>query len=123
MERRFGKCRCVDLVAGIPKLRTMRNYPWLQLLFVQAVEIESGSDRPAECRSMVWKTATQERTLKPARGLGAKVQVAAFGAGANRVEIVADFASRVAERAAETNDEDPIVASATSTTPKIRLRI
>ncbi|MBB4364129.1 hypothetical protein GGD65_005183 [Bradyrhizobium sp. CIR18] len=25
MERRFGKCRCVDLVAGIPKLRTMRN--------------------------------------------------------------------------------------------------
>ncbi|MBB4376390.1 MULTISPECIES: hypothetical protein [unclassified Bradyrhizobium] len=122
MERRFGKCRCVDLVAGIPKLRAMRNYPWLQLLFVQAVEIESGSDRPAECRSMVWKTAAQERTLKPARGLGAKVQ-AAFGAGANRVEIVADFASRVAERAAETKDEDPIVASATSTTPKIRLRI
>lgn len=51
------------------------------------------------------------------------MQAETFVAGANRVENVANFASRVAERAAEMNDEDPIVASATSTTPKIRLRI
>ena len=49
--------------------------------------------------------------------------MATFVAGANRAENVADLASRVAERAAEINDDDPIVASATSTTPKIRLRI
>lgn len=68
------------------------------------------------------KAAAQERMLEPVRGPG-KVQVGTFVAGANRVENVADLASRVAERAAEINDEDPIVASATSTTPKIRLRI
>lgn len=46
-----------------------------------------------------------------------------FIAGANRSENVAAFASRAAESAAEINDEDPIVASATSNEPKIRLRI
>jgi hypothetical protein len=72
---------------------------------------------------MVRKAAAYERTLEPVRGPGGKVQAGTFVAGANRVEIVADFASRVAERAAEINVEDPIVASATSTIPKTRLRI
>lgn len=72
--------------------------------------------------SMVRKPGAQEGTLEMDLRPGAKVQ-AGTSAGANRSESVAGLASRVAERAAETNDEVPSIASAMSAAPKIKLRM
>ena len=51
------------------------------------------------------------------------MQVATFGAGADRTDNVADLASRDAERAVEMNEEKPITASAMNRTPENRLVI